>query len=57
LAQSYLRDLLALAHSALEGQAFAVLFDPDRWLFWLGLLFVISVYTLPMGLVGKLRKY
>ncbi|MGA0882479.1 MAG: branched-chain amino acid ABC transporter permease, partial [Burkholderiaceae bacterium] len=57
LAQSYLRDLLALAHTALEGQAFAVLFDPDRWLFWLGLLFVISVYTLPMGLVGKLRKY
>ena len=57
LAQSYLRDLLALAFQALEGQALAVLFDPDRWLFWLGLLFVISVYTLPMGLVGKLRQH
>ena len=56
LAQSYLRDLLSLAYQALEGHALATLFDPDRWLFWLGLLFVISVYTLPMGLVGKLRR-
>jgi len=56
LAQSYLRDLLALAFHALQGQALAVFFDPDRWLFWLGLLFIVSVYTLPMGLVGKLRN-
>ena len=56
VAQSYLRDLLGLVYSALEGQAFALVFEPDRWLFWLGLLFVVSVYTLPMGLVGKLRQ-
>ncbi|MEY2777119.1 MAG: hypothetical protein RLY30_1217 [Pseudomonadota bacterium] len=56
LAQSYLRDLLALCFEALEGHAGAVFFDPDRWLFWLGLLFIVSVYTLPMGLVGKLRN-
>jgi len=31
------------------------LFHPDRWLFWLGLLFVLSVYFFPFGIVGKLR--
>jgi branched-chain amino acid transport system permease protein len=29
---------------------------PDRWLMWLGFLFVISVYVFPGGIVGRLRK-
>ena len=28
---------------------------PDRWLLWLGLLFIASVYFFPTGIVGKLR--
>ena len=28
---------------------------PDRWLLWLGVLFVLSVYHFPTGLVGRLR--
>jgi branched-chain amino acid transport system permease protein len=28
---------------------------PDRWLLWLGLLFIVSVYRFPAGIVGKLR--
>jgi branched-chain amino acid transport system permease protein len=31
------------------------LFHPDRWLLWLGVLFVLSVYYFPYGIVGKLR--
>jgi branched-chain amino acid transport system permease protein len=33
----------------------AQLFSPDRWLLWLGVLFILSVYFLPTGIVGKLR--
>jgi branched-chain amino acid transport system permease protein len=31
------------------------LFHPDRWLLWLGVLFVLSVYYFPHGIVGQLR--
>jgi branched-chain amino acid transport system permease protein len=31
------------------------LLHPDRWLLWLGVLFVLSVYFFPTGIVGKLR--
>ena len=56
LAQNYLQDLLKLAFGALEGvPALAQWVSPDRWLLWLGLLFVLSVYHFPTGVVGKLR--
>jgi len=34
----------------------ANLLHPDRWLLWLGVLFVLSVYFFPTGIVGKLRS-
>ena len=34
----------------------AALLSPDRWLLWLGVLFVLSVYYFPTGVVGKLRN-
>jgi len=56
LAQSYLQDLLRLAGSATEGlPLLPALLTPDRWLLWLGLLFVLSVYHFPTGIVGRLR--
>ncbi|MFC7459103.1 branched-chain amino acid ABC transporter permease [Hydrogenophaga defluvii] len=56
LAQSYLQDLLRLAGSATEGlPLLPALLTPDRWLLWLGLLFVLSVYYFPTGIVGRLR--
>jgi branched-chain amino acid transport system permease protein len=56
LAQSYLQDLMRLVSGALEPVPFAAaLFSPDRWLLWLGLLFVLSVYYFPAGIVGRLR--
>jgi len=56
LAQSYLQDLMKLGASALEGvPLLAPLISPDRWLLWLGILFVLSVYHFPSGVVGRLR--
>jgi branched-chain amino acid transport system permease protein len=57
LAQNYLQGLMAQASAALSGVPFlASLFHPDRWLLWLGVLFVLSVYFFPIGIVGKLRS-
>ena len=33
----------------------SALLSPDRWLLWLGVLFVLSVYYFPTGVVGRLR--
>lgn len=61
VAQSYLQDLLRLGNEAVgalpEWLAWVgALLSPDRWLLWLGLLFVLSVYYFPTGIVGKLRS-
>ncbi len=56
LAQNYLQDLLQLGAAALEGvPLLGALITPDRWLLWLGVLFVLSVYHFPTGIVGRLR--
>jgi len=56
LAQNYLQDLLSIAsHSFAHTPVLADLVNPDRWLLWLGLLFVLSVYYFPSGVVGRLR--
>jgi branched-chain amino acid transport system permease protein len=56
IAQSYLQDLLRVASEAAHGLPWlAALLSPDRWLLWLGLLFVLSVYYFPTGVVGRLR--
>jgi branched-chain amino acid transport system permease protein len=57
IAQSYLQDLLRLGADAASGvPVLAALLSPDRWLLWLGVLFVLSVYYFPTGIVGRLRK-
>ena len=56
LAQNYLQVLMAQASAAMSGvPLLANLFHPDRWLLWLGVLFVLSVYFFPTGIVGRLR--
>jgi branched-chain amino acid transport system permease protein len=56
VAQSYLQDLLKLASDAASALPWlSALLSPDRWLLWLGVLFVLSVYYFPTGIVGKLR--
>lgn len=57
VAQSYLQDLLRLGHEATSGLPWlSALLSPDRWLLWLGVLFVLSVYYFPTGVVGRLRS-
>ncbi|WP_262296456.1 branched-chain amino acid ABC transporter permease [Microvirga sesbaniae] len=57
LAQSYLQVLMAAGSAALAGLPILPnLIHPDRWLLWLGALFVISVYAFPGGIVGRLRQ-
>jgi branched-chain amino acid transport system permease protein len=56
LAQNYLKDMMGHASAALEGvPLLAAALHPDRWLLWLGVLFILSVYFFPIGIVGKLR--
>ena len=58
LAQNYLQDLLAVGAGAVQGiPVLQALVAPDRWLLWLGVLFVLSVYHFPAGVVGKLRAW
>jgi branched-chain amino acid transport system permease protein len=57
VAQSYLQDLLRIASEATSGLPWlSALLSPDRWLLWLGVLFVLSVYYFPAGVVGRLRQ-
>ncbi|HXY22191.1 MAG TPA: branched-chain amino acid ABC transporter permease, partial [Burkholderiaceae bacterium] len=57
LAEYYLRDVLGLVSGALTGvPLLSALFQPDRWLLWLGLLFVLIVTFFPQGIVGRLRR-
>jgi branched-chain amino acid transport system permease protein len=56
VAQSYLQDLLRLGSDAMASVPIvSALLSPDRWLIWLGLLFVLSVYYFPTGVVGRLQ--
>jgi branched-chain amino acid transport system permease protein len=58
LAQSYLQNLMALATPLVGGvPLLSTLVSPERWLLWLGVLFVLSVYHFPNGIVGRLRAH
>ncbi|MEW5423787.1 branched-chain amino acid ABC transporter permease [Amorphus sp. 3PC139-8] len=56
LAQTYLQTLMGAASEATSSiPLLPHLIDPGRWLLWLGVLFVLSVYFFPTGIVGRLR--
>jgi branched-chain amino acid transport system permease protein len=57
LAQYYLQNLLGMVSGVFAGMpVLSALFHPDRWLLWLGLLFVLIVTFFPQGIVGRLRR-
>ena len=57
IAQGYLQDILKIGSDATVGLPWlSALLSPDRWLLWLGVLFVLSVYYFPTGIVGRLRR-
>ena len=56
LVQNYLQELMKVAAAATASiPLLPQLFDANRWLLWLGVLFVLSVYFFPTGIVGRLR--
>ncbi|GGE21186.1 amino acid/amide ABC transporter membrane protein 2, HAAT family [Gemmobacter megaterium] len=56
LAQNYLQNLMKSASDATSALPLVPdLLNPDRWLLWLGVLFILSVYFFPSGIVGRLR--
>jgi len=56
VAQNYLQEAMKVVSGSLQGLPLLPdLFHPDRWLLWLGVLFVLSVYYFPSGIVGQLR--
>ena len=57
LAQFYLKDVMEIAAEATAGVPLLPdLLNPDRWLLWLGLLFILLVYFFPAGIAGTLMK-
>jgi branched-chain amino acid transport system permease protein len=57
LAQYYLQSgLQVLSDATSRLPLLPALFHPDRWLLWLGVLFVLIVYFFPAGIVGSLRR-
>jgi len=56
LAQNYLKELMGgLSEATASLPLIPDLLSPDRWLLWLGVLFILSVYFFPTGIVGRLR--
>jgi branched-chain amino acid transport system permease protein len=57
LVQNYLQVLMASVSTSLAPvPLLAAMTHPDRWLLWLGILFIASVYAFPGGIVGRLRQ-
>jgi branched-chain amino acid transport system permease protein len=60
IAENYLQALignLSTGAADLGLPLLPSLLHPDRWLLWLGAMFILAVYFAPTGIVGKLRGH
>ena len=56
LAQNYLQIGMGRASEGLGAVPWlARVIHPDRWMLWMGILFIACVYYFPSGIVGRLR--
>jgi branched-chain amino acid transport system permease protein len=57
IAETYLRALIGAASTATASLPLLPnLLHPDRWLLWLGVLFILAVRFAPRGIVGELAR-
>ncbi len=56
IAQYYIPSLLNLVNTATVDTPISMFFEHERWLFWLGVIFILCVYFFPQGIAGKLEK-
>ena len=57
IAQNYLQAGMGRAAEALSSLPWlARALHPDRWMLWMGLLFIACVYFFPAGIVGRARS-
>lgn len=57
LAQFYLKDMMEIgAQATADIPIVHQLLEPDRWLLWLGVLFILLVYFFPAGIAGTLMN-
>ncbi|KFI28391.1 ABC transporter permease [Haematobacter massiliensis] len=56
LGENYIQLLLGRLHGLVEDvPVVEAVLNPERWLLFFGLIFVLAVYFLPTGMVGRLR--
>ena len=58
VAENYLQALMGKLSAGAADLGLPLLpglLHPDRWLLWLGVMFILAVYFAPTGIVGKLR--
>jgi len=59
IAENYLQALIGSISTRAADLGLPILpslFHPDRWLLWLGVMFILAVYFAPTGVVGRLSK-
>lgn len=57
VAENYLQSLIELLIPAsITKSALGILLSGDRWLLWLGVLYVVAIYLVPEGIVGMTRS-